>query len=57
MGFTHHVVDLATDRCEAEKPLLFILDPPKDVGPPKKKAKGKEPRAWPKAKCSMMFHV
>ena len=50
MGFTHHILDLAAEKCEGEKPLLFILDPAKEDPQPKKKPrkpKGKEPKARP----------
>lgn len=50
VGFTHHILDLAAEKCEGEKPLLFILDPAKEDPQPKKKPrkpKGKEPKARP----------
>ena len=34
-------MDLGADRCEPEKPLVFVLDPEKEDARPKKKAKAK----------------
>lgn len=39
VGFSHHTVNLAADKIEQEKRLIFVLDPPKQDEPPKKKAK------------------
>lgn len=40
MGFSHHTVDLASEVCRSDKPLVFVLDvkPSKEVKEDDKRA-------------------
>ncbi len=45
VGFSHYSLNLASEKCEMEKRLVFVLDPPKEEPPKKKQKKGKDKKA------------